>query len=215
MHGIKLKNIYTNFNNDFIKIYPSWLGKFLYCKYSFYLENVKGIKVPSTQAMLDGTNSHKEKENVFLEEAVEGTWEEFFDSNELVISREVSLGSSIDDIQLNGIIDEIAVDKNGIYIIDDKPSAVPYPGIKLQIYAYCLLIKSIFPSINKPIYSVIRKIDKPDEIWKELYESSQENDVRTALRSLKNILLGNKIPEKIKEENKCRKCRLKSVCMNE
>ena len=129
----------------------SWLQSHNYCEYKFYLHKVKGIGVEITKTIQKGSEVHEKKEKEFLKEATPTTWLEFLDSKELTITKEVDFDKQIGDIILLGKIDEIAVDKEKIQIIDDKPKAFPYEATKLQIFAYCYLFKEKFKEQPKPV----------------------------------------------------------------
>src|SRR3989344_6360325 len=108
----------------------SWFLTHGYCEYKTYLERVLHVVVPETEAMVAGSFIHKNKEEAFLKEADIGTWDEFLKSEQLTITKEVALQKNIGDVLLMGIIDEVAIDKDSIYIIEDKPRAYPFSSVK-------------------------------------------------------------------------------------
>jgi CRISPR-associated exonuclease Cas4 len=56
-------------------VFPiSWLHKQDYCEYQIFIENIKGIKVEPTKAMIEGTKEHERMESKFLETAKPSTF---------------------------------------------------------------------------------------------------------------------------------------------
>ena len=121
----------------------SWFLVHDYCEYKVYLQKVLRIHVPETEAMTEGLLVHQIKEEEFIKEAELGTWEELLSAEQLTITREVFLQKNIGDVVLLGKVDEIASDKDAIYIIEDKPRAYPFSSVKRQIAAYCFLFKDV------------------------------------------------------------------------
>jgi hypothetical protein len=68
----------------------SWLHKQEYCEYQIYLENVKGIKVIPTRAMVEGKKGHEQLYDQFKKEAVPKTFEEMLADSKVakIYSRE-------------------------------------------------------------------------------------------------------------------------------
>ena len=147
----------------------SWLQTFDYCEYKFYLHKVKGLEVQITKALQEGTDIHEAKEQEFIKEAKPTTWLEFLDSKELTITKEANFDKQIGDIILLGKIDEIAVDKDKILIIDDKPRAYPYPGTLTQLYAYCYLFNEKFKEQPKPIFASLRDRNTNEIVWQKKF----------------------------------------------
>ena len=58
-------------------LHISWLYAQDYCEYQLYLEQVKGVTVEATQAMVEGSDEHQRLEDEFLAKAeLEYTFEE-------------------------------------------------------------------------------------------------------------------------------------------
>ena len=194
-----------------VVIGASWFLTLNYCEYKFYLQKVLNIKLPQTETMLKGSFIHKQKEEKFLEKAEIGTWKEFLESEELTISREVSLQKQIGDVLLMGIIDEIAIDKFSISIIDDKPKSYIYDSLKKQVFAYCFLFKQNFPS-HKKIYGILRNRDSSEIMWKEEYSKNSEELFLTDFHRMRNVLFENEIAVPTENPRKCMACQYKSLC---
>ena len=194
------------------KIGASWFITHGYCEYKLYLQKVLGIEPPKTQEMIIGSEIHEEKEKAFLEKAEEGTWEEFLKAEELTITKEVFFEQKVGDIILLGKVDEIAVDKDSIRIIDDKPKAFPYIGTKNQILAYCYLFREQFKPLEKKLSAALRNRDTNQIVWEQEFNKSSEEQFFTAFHRLRNILLEKEEPIPTKNQNKCRACQFNKMC---
>jgi len=103
-------------------LHISWLYAQDYCEYQLYLEQVKGIAVDSTPAMVEGSDEHQRLEDEFLAKAeLEYTFEEAVEESKStpISSRELY----VEDRSLNirGYIDELVLSPDGFTVIDDKP----------------------------------------------------------------------------------------------
>lgn len=191
--------------NNFIS--GSWLLTHGYCEYRFFLQYVIKIKTPVTVAMKIGTEVHEQKEEAFLETAVEVSWNDFLKSREYSITKEVPLNTKFENTMLFGRVDEIGVDKDGIYIIDDKPRAKLYSGVKNQILFYCYLFKRNFSDkTSKPIYSVLRDRDTNVEVWKEQFSLNNEFLLINNLNRIKKVINQEVEPIPTDNPNKCKSC---------
>ena len=189
------------------KILASWFVSHGYCEYKFYLQYVEKIPIPKTKEMELGTKVHEEKEQKFLEVATPTTWEEFLVSKEYTISKEVMLYTKFENNLLIGQVDEIGVDKNGIYIIEDKPNARPFNSVKNQIYAYCYLFKRNFSEKTaKPIYGILRDRDTNKEVWREPYSLKSESFLIKNINRIKKIVRKEEQPIPTDNPNKCASC---------
>ena len=190
----------------------SWLQSLGYCEYKFYLHKVKGIEVEITKQIQEGREIHELKEQEFIKEAIPVTWQEFLDSKELTITKEVDFYKQIGDILLLGKIDEIGVDKDKIQIIDDKPRPFPYNATKLQIYAYCYLFKERFKEQPKPLIAILRDRDTNQVVWQQKFAMEEEKEFLEAFYRMRSILLEKEEPIPTKNPNKCRACQFRNVC---
>ncbi|MBI2670878.1 PD-(D/E)XK nuclease family protein [Candidatus Woesearchaeota archaeon] len=178
-----------------------------YCEYKYYLQYVIKVKVPITVKMKIGTYVHLKKEEAFLEQAVPTSWTEFLDSKEYVITKEVPLKTKFENTLLIGRVDEICTDKDGIYIIEDKPGARPFDSFKNQIFAYCYIFKRNFSEKTaKSIYAVLRDRDTNKEVWKEQFNLKNEFILIDILNRIKKILNKEIEPVPTDNPNKCRAC---------
>ena len=189
----------------------SWFLTHGYCEYKFYLEKVLHVAVPENEAMVAGSFIHKFKEEEFLKEADIGTWDEFLQSEQLTITKEVALQKKIGDVLLMGVIDEIVIDKDSICIIEDKPKAYPFSSVKRQIAAYCHLFKENFSS-SKKLIGVLRDRDSSEIVWQHEYNIDLEKDFILAFHRLRRILLHEEEPVPTENYNKCKMCRFNKIC---
>lgn len=170
-------------------INASWLSSHEYCEWKWYLENVMKEKVPATRDMAIGKEIHQNKEDKFKEVAIPTTAEEFLKSKFYTITKEIYLRKEFDDFILVGKIDELGVDINNLYVIDDKPRAKPYLGTKRQIWAYCILInefvKEKYPEhLNKKVLAILRDRDSNKEVWKEEFIEDNKKDVLNVIKRM-------------------------------
>ena len=137
-------------------LHISWLYAQDYCEYQLYLDQVKGVEVDDTPAMVEGSAEHQRLEDEFLakaeaeytfEEAVEESQKTSISSRELYVE-DRSLG-------IRGYIDELVLNSDGFTVIDDKPvgrSGKVYPSSKHQVYGYCMALKHmLMPDEQRPI----------------------------------------------------------------
>lgn len=190
----------------------SWLQSLGYCEYKFYLHKVKGIELKITKKIQEGTDIHETKEQEFIKEATPTTWKEFLQSKEPTITKEADFDKQIGDIILLGKIDEIAVDKEKIQIIDDKPRAFPYDATKLQIYAYCYLFNEKFKEQPKPIFATLRDRDTNKIVWQQKFSKTEEEHFFQKFHRMRSILFQKEDPVPTKNPNKCRACQFKDSC---
>jgi len=192
-------------------IKASWFGSHDYCEYKWYLENVLKEEAPILKTMIVGKEIHQIKEYEFRKIASPATMKEFLDSKKYTITKEISLRKEFSEFILVGRLDELAVDENYIYVIDDKPKAKLWLGNKRQIWAYCILVKDLIKNkypqhANKTILAVLRDRDFDKEVWNKKFE---ESDIIEVISTVYRILMLLKkkietIPNKI--PGKCRAC---------
>ncbi len=189
-----------------LKINCSWLTEIDYCEYKFYRKYVLKEEIPRTEAMIRGSFVHSAKEEKFLEVAEEATMEDLLASTKYTITKELKLGHEFDDFLLKGKIDELAVDADNIYIIDDKPRAKPYPGTQRQIWSYCILFKKNFPAINKTVHAVLRDRDSDMEVWTLPFADEHGIEVMRILFRIKRLFEGRTSPIPTTNPGRCKAC---------
>jgi len=193
------------------KINASWLSSHEYCEWKWYLENVLKEKVPITESMIIGKIIHQYKEDKFKEAAIPTTAEQFLESRIYTITKEIYLKKEFDDFILVGRIDELGVDINSLYIIDDKPIAKSYLGPKRQIWAYCILInefvKENYPKhLNKKVLAVLRNRDTHKEIYKEEFNEKHKKEVLSIIERMLYLFRKEIEPVANIIPGKCRAC---------
>lgn len=202
--------------NRLVVIGASWFSQASFCEQKLYLSKVKKIPLVKTGEMSKGILVHEEKYDDFAMHAEPTTWEEFFNSKELATSREVELSHTGNDVLLLGRIDELSCDKDGIYVIDDKPNDYAYIGVRKQVWAYCHLVESNFreliEKVQKPLYAVLKNRDSGEVVWKEKYAGAHKEQFLLAMLRLKDVLAGKRKPEPTKNPNKCAACQYNKVC---
>jgi len=196
-----------------IVIGASWFQEASFCEQKLYLNKIKKVPLVETKEMTEGALIHEGKYEDFAKSATATTWEEFFKSEELTVSREVELQHVGNNVVLLGRIDELSCDRDGIYITDDKPNDYAYIGIKKQIWAYCHLLENNFSKlIQKPIYAVLKNRDNGEIVWKEKYTGIQKEQFLLAMLRLRDVLSEKRKPEPTKNPNKCRVCQYNKAC---
>jgi len=191
----------------------SWFQEASFCEQKLYLSKVKKLPLIETEAMAKGAIIHEGKYEEFVKSAAPTTWEEFFKSEQLVTSREIELQHVGNNVMLLGRIDELSSDKDGIYVVDDKPSDYAYIGVRKQIWAYCHLLENNFKElINKPLYAVLKNRDDGSIIWKEKYSGNHKEQFLLAMLRLRDVLTEKRKPEPTKNPNKCAVCQYNKVC---
>jgi len=161
--------------------------------------------------MIRGTLVHEQKEQSFLEKAELITWKDFLESEKLAVTKEFFLSSKIGDVNLLGKIDEIAIDKDSIHIIDDKPRAYPYDSTKRQIFAYCYMFKDNFKS-KKQLYATLRDRDTNEIKWKQEFDPNLEKEFFLAFHRIRKILLKQEEPIPTTNPKKCMACQFNKIC---
>ena len=203
----------------------SWLNQQGYCEYSLYLQYLKGIETPPTQAMIRGTKEHNILEDKFKELAVPATFEEVLHSSkeEATISREMFVVAS--KYGIRGFIDEIWMTPDEFVIIDDKPGKIPYPSSINQVLAYCLAFKSMISSEfqgqtsltsldgdNRKIKAALRERGTNNIFWMEEFDENNEKKIQFLINRMHGLFEGSKPFIPTKNTNKCNKCRFQSYC---
>jgi len=200
-------------NEQTVVIGASWFQQASFCEQKLYLSKVKKLPLVQTEAMTEGKLVHEGKYEDFVKTAVPVTWEEFFRSEKLVSSREVELSHASSNVVLLGRIDELQCDKDGIYIVEDKPNDYAYIGVRKQIWAYCHLLENTFKDlITKPVYAVLKNRDTGEVIWKEKYSGAHREQFLLAMLRLRDVLSEKRKPEPTKNPNKCATCQYNKVC---
>src|SRR3989338_7914096 len=199
--------------NKPVIIGASWFQQASFCEQKLYLGKVEKMPLVETKEMAQGSEIHKSKYGDFVRTVEPITWEEFFASEQLVSSREVELSHVTKDIVLLGRIDELSSDKDGVYVVDDKPSDYAYIGTRKQIWAYCYLLENSFKDlIQKPVYAVLKNRDDGSIVWKEQYSGAHKEQFLLAMLRLRDVVAEKRKPEPTKNPNKCAVCHFNKVC---
>ena len=189
----------------------SWLNQQGYCEYQIYLEYMKGIEMPSTLEMRQGSKEHKQLEDEFKKGSEESTFDDALEASktEAIISREcfvIAPGYGI-----RGFIDEIWMTPDEIVIIDDKPGTRPYQSTMNQVRAYCLAFKDMTGD-ERNIIGALRERGTDNIFWSESFSPDVENEIEFTINRMHGLFEGSKPFIPTKNPRKCNSCRFKNDC---
>ncbi len=196
------------------RLFPiSWLHKQEFCEYQIFLENIKGIKVKPTQAMVEGKQEHERLYNDFRKEAVPATLEEMMVESKTVevISREFRVFDTRRGIY--GLIDEVLLTPDRLMVIDDKPGAKIFLSNINQVYGYCLAFKELAgPADGRQIVGALRERGTENVYWKGPFTRSVEESIVALIDHIHSLISGTDDFGSTDNPNKCNACRLRAKC---
>ena len=198
-------------------LHISWLYAQDYCEYQLYLDQVTGIEVDDTPAMVEGSAEHQRLEDEFLakaeteytfEEAVEESRQTPISSRELYVE-DRSLG-------IRGYIDELTLNPDGFTVIDDKPvgrTGKVYPSSKHQVYGYCMALKHMLgPDEQRPITAAVRARGSDRIVWSEAFDTKAEKKVQRLIKRVHGLIDGDIPFKSATQAYKCGPCRFFDFC---
>jgi CRISPR-associated exonuclease Cas4 len=191
----------------------SWLQKQDYCEYQIYLENIKGIKVKPTKAMVVGKEEHQELYDRFAKEAVPATVEQILTESKTakILSREFRV---IDEEHgIHGFIDEVWLNPDSFVVIDDKPGARVYLSSIRQVLGYCLAFKSVtVQGDTRQVIAALRERGTDNICWQSPFNQQTEEEIVAAVNHIHALISGQAEFTSSNNPNKCKGCRLKGEC---
>ena len=198
-------------------LHISWLYAQDYCEYQLYLDQVKGIEVDDTPAMVEGSAEHQRLEDEFLAKAeAEYTFEEAVEQSKRtpISSRELYVEDR--SLGIRGYIDELVLNPDGFTVIDDKPvgkTGKVYSSSKHQVYGYCIALKSMLgPDEQRPITAAVRARGSDRIVWSEDFDTKAENKVRRLIKRVHGLIDGDIPFKSATQAYKRRPCRFFDVC---
>lgn len=198
-----------NENSELITIGCSWLNEQSFCEYKIFLKKCKGIEIPPTKEMAEGTKDHETALAEHKERAdITMKVDDALKSDLALVARELPVECVIEDIHLMGIIDEVHTSKDSVIITDDKRSTYAGYGPKKQVGAYCLAMESTLKKlgVEKKVVARLRR-RKTDEIfWEDNFSDEMRKDTLESLYRLRDVLTDKRPPEPTKNPKKCAKC---------
>ena len=198
-------------------LHISWLYAQDYCEYQLYLDQVKGVTVDDTPAMVEGSVEHQRLEDAFLANAeAEYTFEEAVEESRRtpISSRELY----VEDRSLNirGYIDELVLSPDGFAVMDDKPvgkTGKVYHSSKHQVYGYCIALKNMLGvHEQRPITAAVRARGSDQIAWSETFDTKAERKVQRLIKRVEGLLDGAIQFKSAAQAYKCRLCRFFEVC---
>jgi CRISPR-associated exonuclease Cas4 len=196
------------------RLFPiSWLNKQAYCEYQIYLENVKGIKIKPTQAMVTGKDEHEALYNKFAETAVPATVDQMLAESKTakIYSRELR----VVDLEhgIFGYIDEVRLAPDSFTIIDDKPGNRVFVSSIHQVYGYCLAFRTVLqPEDNRSIVAALRERGTENIHWQNPFDNTAREEVISVIEHIHSLLAGKREFQPADNPNKCRRCRFNAIC---
>jgi CRISPR-associated exonuclease Cas4 len=189
----------------------SWLNKQGYCEYGIYLENVKGVEVRPSTAMIKGTRVHSKLEMDFREEAEPATLYEMLETSKTaeILSRELPVMSV--HYGIRGFIDEIWMTPDEFIIIDDKPGNRAFNSSINQVYGYCLAFQDTVKE-KRNIVASIRERGTENIFWSAYFDETAQKDIINLVNRVHKLLLGEEEYIPTKNPKKCRSCRFNRMC---
>jgi CRISPR-associated exonuclease Cas4 len=123
---------------------------------------------------------------------------------------------SSDDLQLKGIIDRIEVYEKGYVPVELKTGKIPkqgtWPGHRIQIAAYALLIEKKFNTKVKEGF--INYLDAKETRHIAINPFMKE-EILNLVKEVQNLLKNYNPPNYCENRNKCTNCGLRETCYNE
>ena len=198
-------------------LHISWLYAQDYCEYQLYLDQVKGVEVDDTPAMVEGSAEHQRLEDEFLAKAeAEYTFEEAVEESQKtpISSRELYVEDR--SLGIRGYIDELILNPDGFTVIDDKPvgrTGKVYPSSKHQVYGYCMALKHMLgPDEQRPITAAVRARGSDRIVWSEAFDTKAEKKVQRLIKRVHGLIDGDIPFKSATQAYKCRPCRFFDVC---
>ena len=198
-------------------LHISWLYAQDYCEYQLYLDQVKGVAVDDTPAMVEGNAEHQRLEDEFLAKAeAEYTFEEAIGESKRtpISSRELYVEDK--SLGIKGYIDELVLNSEGFTVIDDKPvgrAGKVYASSKHQVYGYCIALKSMLgPDEQRPITAAVRARGSDRIVWSEAFDTKAEKKVHRLIKRVHGLIDGDIQFKSATQAYKCRPCRFFDVC---
>ena len=198
-------------------LHISWLYAQDYCEYQLYLDQVKGVTVDDTPAMVEGSVEHQRLEDAFLAKAeVEYTFEEAVEESKRtpISSRELYVEDRL--LNIRGYIDELVLSPDGFTVIDDKPvgrTGKVYPSSKHQVYGYCIALKTMLGADEqRPITAAVRARGSDQIVWSETFDRKAQKKVERLITRIHGLIDGDLQFKSSTQAYKCRPCRFFEVC---
>ena len=191
----------------------SWLHKQDFCEYQIYLENIKGIKIRPTNAMVEGKEEHKALFDQFAKQAVPATLEEVLAESKIakVLSREFRVMDITHGVY--GFIDEVWLTPDSFVVIDDKPGTKSYLSNIHQIYGYCLAFKTIIEvGDTRKIVAALRERGTSNIYWQAPFDRIAEQEIIEIIYHIHALLSGKAQFQPTNNPKKCKSCKLNSCC---
>lgn len=191
----------------------SWLHKHGYCEYQIFLENIKGVAVEPTKAMIEGKQEHEKLYADFAKEAVPATFQEMITESKAVqlLSRELWVADSKHGI--HGMIDEVLFTPEEFIIIDDKPGKKAYLSSIRQVHGYCLAFKEMAGDLQgRQVVAAIRERGTDNIHWQAPFSPTDEASIIDVISHIHCLISGSEQFNSCRNLNKCKACRFMATC---
>jgi CRISPR-associated exonuclease Cas4 len=119
-------------------------------------------------------------------------------------------------LQLRGIIDRIEVYENGYVPVELKTGKMPkegvWPGHKIQIAAYAMMIEETFNTNVKEGF--VRYLDT--KVTRQIAMNPfMKEEIINLVKEVQDLLNNQNIPNYCENKNKCTHCGVRETCYNE
>jgi CRISPR-associated exonuclease Cas4 len=191
----------------------SWLQTQEFCEYQIFLENIKGIKVEPTRAMIEGEQKHEELYDDFKKEAKPTTFNEMVVQSKTVevVSREFRVRDLSHGVY--GKIDEVLLTPDEFIVIDDKPGTKPFLSDIHQVYGYCLALQTMVkPLDGRLVVAALRERGTNNIHWRAPFNLQARKEIITVVKRIHALISGVEEFKSAYNPNKCRSCRLRDRC---
>lgn len=163
--------------------------------------------------MIEGKLEHERLESEFRGKAVPASLTDMLEQSKVikVVSREFPVVSF--QYGIHGKIDEIQLTPHEFVIIDDKPRKKVYLSDIHQVYGYCLAFKGIVGhKDSRQIVAELRERGTNNIYWKASFTETAENEIKTVINHIHDLILGENQFISNKNPNKCKACRFNHNC---
>lgn len=117
-------------------------------------------------------------------------------------------------LNLIGVVDKVEQYHDSVIAYELKSGKAPdnglWPGHRVQLAAYIMLLKEKYKDVNE---GYVHYLDIKEK-RKLVLNPAIEDEVKSLINKVSVLLASDKLPAKVKNENKCLYCNLKEHCFS-